>query len=546
MIRNRIRYLTGVNFMSDALESGLVSPVPPLRLISDYVDYHSEHRPDAVAMTLGTAALTYAELAERVRATANALLADGVGRGDRVAFLAKSTPDFMVNFLAAASIGAIWMGLNPKYRQEELRYVVDDAQPCLVFSFVDDSDRDYLAELQQFQKEIPGIRRVISNGADFDDWIETGRQVSAEDLAATTQAVQADDPALLVYTSGTTGQPKGAMLPHRGLVKAALVQYRYWGADPLVMQNYFPINHLACVGDVSCLVYVNGGRLTFMEEFDAAAVIRQLGEEGITTWAGIPTTFQMCLDHPDWEKADTSSLQIIAFGGAAAPRPLVERLIEIVPRVSNAYGQTETVAQVTFTPPCDEVDVLVKTIGKPVPDYEVMVVRDDGVVADIDEEGEIRVRGDFIMNGYWRRPEATAEALTEDGWLCTGDLARRRADGNLEIVGRLKEMFKSGGYNVYPLEVEQVLELLDGVAAAIVVPVPDPLYNEVGHAFIQLVPGCDLTIEELRLHCREKLANYKIPKEFQLVGKLPLLPVGKVDRGSMKKMALDQLAESTE
>lgn len=517
---------------------GRTCPVPELRLISDYVDYHAGHRPDTVAMTLDGRGLTYANLARHVKDTAMAMLASGVRQGDRVAFLANPSPVFMVNFLAAASIGAIWMGLNPKYKQEELRYVISDAEPCLVFNFVDNDRRDYLDELELFQAQMPGIRRIVSKGVNFDDWIEEGRLSTPEDLATASQAVESDDPALLVYTSGTTGRPKGALLPHRGLVKAAEVQYRYWGADPLVMQNYFPINHLACVGDVSCLVYVNGGRLAFMEEFDVGAVIRQLGEERITSWAGIPTTFQMCLDHPEWKDADTSSLQVIAFGGSAAPRPLVERLVEILPRVSNAYGQTETVAQVTFTPPCDNVDVLVNTIGRPVPDYEVAVVKDDGTVAAVGEEGEIRVRGEFIMNGYWRRPEATAEALTEAGWLRTGDLARRRADGNLEIVGRLKEMFKSGGYNVYPLEVEQALERVASVAVAVVVPVPDPLYNEVGHAFVQPRVGKELSVEDLKRHCEGQLANYKIPKEFRIVKELPILPVGKVDRSAVKKMAV--------
>ncbi len=532
--------------MNNMAHTSLSCKVPELRLISDYVAYHGEVTPDSVAMTLGKAALTYSELADQVSATARALLASGIERGDRVAFLAKPSPEFMVNFLATASIGAIWMGLNPKYRQEELRYVVADADPCLIFCFVvDDDNRDYAAELGRFREDMPEIREIISKGDDFDNWIQKGREISTNDLAVASQAAHANDSALLVYTSGTTGKPKGAMLPHRGLVKAARVQYRYWGADPLIMQNYFPINHLACVGDISCLVYVNGGRLVFMEEFDVAAVIGQLGNEGITSWAGIPTTFQMCFDHPDWKDADLSTLQVIAFGGAAASKSMVERLIDILPRVSNAYGQTETVAQVTFTPPCDDVDRLVNTIGKPAPEYEVRVARDDGSEANIDETGEIRVRGDFIMNGYWRRSEATAEALTEDGWLLTGDLARRRSDGNLEIVGRLKEMFKSGGYNVYPLEVEQAVELLDGVATAVVVPVPDALYSEVGHAFIQLAPGCELTVDDLRLHCKAKLANYKVPKVFRIVGELPMLPVGKVDRSAVKRLAIDCTASGS-
>jgi len=528
--------------------------VPRLRLISDYVPYHAEHTPAAIAMTLGGDQVTYLELAKRVRATARAMLASGVKPGDRVAMLANSTPAFMVHFLASASIGATWMGLNPKYQFNEFRYVVTDAGPSSILVHANSEDRNYLEEMLNLKQEFSSIQQVVdgteagsSDGAvPHDEWIGAGGIVSDETLQTVRDSIDGNAPALLVYTSGTTGQPKGAMLPHDGLVTAARTQFRYWGTEPLVMQNYFPINHLACVGDVSLFVFINGGTIAFMEQFDVGAVIRQIGSEGITCWAGIPTTFQMCLDHPEWKNADTSSIQVIAFGGAAAPRPLVEQLVAITPRVSNAYGQTESVAQVTFTPPCDDVDLLVDTIGKPVPDYEVRIAREDGTEVEVDEVGEIRIRGDFLMNGYWRRPEATAETLVEGGWLRTGDLARRRPDDNLEIVGRIREMFKSGGYNVYPLEVEQVLESMDGVSAAIVVPVPDRLFSEVGHAFIQVEPGCQITDGGLQDHCSRSLANYKIPKVFCIVDELPLLPVGKVDRRAVKALALANLESSME
>jgi len=528
--------------------------VPRLRLISDYVPYHAKRTPAAIAMTLGGNQVTYLELAKRVSATARAMLAGGVKPGDRVAMLANSTPDFMVHFLASASIGAIWMGLNPKYRFKEFHYVVTDAEPSSILVHANREDRNYVEEMSNLQQEVSSVLQIvdgtgesISEGAvPYDEWLAAGDNVSDEMLQTTRSSVEDRAPALLVYTSGTTGQPKGALLPHSGLITAARTQFRYWGADPLVMQNYFPINHLACVGDVSLFVFINGGTIAFMEQFEVGDVIRQIGSEDITCWAGIPTTFQMCLDHPDWKNADTSSVQVIAFGGAAAPRPLVEQLVSIVPRVSNAYGQTESVAQVTFTPPCDDVDLLVDTIGKPVPDYEVRIAHEDGTEADAGEVGEIRIRGDFLMNGYWRRPEATAETLVGGGWLRTGDLARLRPDGNFAIVGRIREMFKSGGYNVYPLEVEQVLESLDGVSAAIVVPVPDRIFSEVGHAFIQKEPGYRITDSGLQEHCRESLANYKIPKTFFFVDELPLLPVGKVDRRAVKALALSNLELSVE
>jgi acyl-CoA synthetase (AMP-forming)/AMP-acid ligase II len=328
----------------------------------------------------------------------------------------------------------------------------------------------------------------------------------------------------------------------------ARVQHRYWGASPLRLQNFLPINHLASVGDVSCFALVNGGTIAFMERFDAADAVRQLERERITCWWGIPTTLQLCVEHPTLADIDTSSVQVIAYAGAAASEHLLRRLLVVCDRVSNGYGLTESVGQVTFTEPGNDLDLLMNTVGRPVPDYELRLVGDDGSVAGVGDAGEIQVRGDFVMRGYWRAPEATAEVLLPDGWLRTGDLGQLRQDGNLQLVGRLKEMFKSGGYNVYPREIEDVVETLPSVATAIVVAVADPLYGEVGHAFVMPRAGADLSELALEAHCRERLANYKVPKRFHIEEELPLLPVGKVDRGALRQRAAQlaaQLARTT-
>ncbi|MCP4010270.1 MAG: long-chain fatty acid--CoA ligase, partial [Proteobacteria bacterium] len=252
--------------------------------------------------------------------------------------------------------------------------------------------------------------------------------------------------------------------------------------------------------------------------------------------------FQLCLAHPDFKQYDLSSVQLIVWGGASAPQSLLHKLLKICPRLSTSYGQTESVGSLTFVEACDDIDLLSTSVGQPVPEYDVRIVDSSGNVAAPGETGEIQARGDFIMRGYWNNPAATAEAI-RDGWLCTGDLAIEDTNGHYRLVGRLKEMFISGGYNVFPLEIEQVLESHSAVAMAAVVSVPDELFSEVGHAWILREPGITITVDELAVFCREQLANYKVPKTIFIRNELPMLPIGKLDRQALRKESLKAVSD---
>ena len=224
-------------------------------------------------------------------------------------------------------------------------------------------------------------------------------------------------------------------------------------------------------------------------------------------------------------------MQLIIWSGSAAPRDLILQLREICPNLSSSYGLTESVGSVTYAVGTDDLDILADTIGFPCPAYEFRLASPEGVEVGVGEPGEIQVRGDFIMLGYWNRPEATSEAIDAEGWLHTGDLGVSRPDGAIRLIGRLKEMFKSGGYNVYPREIEIALESHPAVRLAAVIGVPDPVYSEVGHAFV-VADG--ITEAELREHCRTRLANYKVPKRFTIRSDLPLLPIGKIDKRALR------------
>lgn len=519
---------------------------PRLPRITDYVGYHAARQPDVEALVLGEARINYAELERRVDAVARALLASGIGRGDRVATLCTPHPDYFILFLAASSIGATWIGLNPRYQLDEYRHVLSDSEPSILFARTVTAARDFRADLETLSGEfssmagpvILGGDPSVADGPSIAEWLACGQAVGEDELAAARATVEPADPAVIVYTSGTTGKPKGALLPHWGLARCSVVQLGYWDCKPLRLLNYLPINHIGCVGDLSCFSLVGGGTMIFQEQFDPLEALRLIERESISWFGGVPTSFQMMLSLPEARQIDLSSVQIAIWSGAAAPRPVIEAILDFFPLASSSYGLTETVGSVTFSGPSRDIDDLSDTIGRPVPEYDLRIIRADGEIVDAGEEGEIQVRGDFILNGYWRNPAATSEAIGDDGWFRTGDLAVELPDGRYRLVGRLKEMFVSGGYNVFPREIETALEAFPGVEMAAVVPVGDNLYGEVGAAFLLTSAGQSIDVDELKAFCRQRLANYKIPKFFVQDHILPMLPIGKIDKGALKSRAL--------
>lgn len=525
----------------------MMTDIPTLPRLGDYLCHYAQHTPDSDAAILDGRRLSYAALHAGVTAAQRTLLALGLRSGDRVAMLAPPCPAFWTLFLAVSGIGGIWTGLNPKYRTAEFRHVLTDAQSSMVITVPRWGGRDYLSELKALAIEVPSINAILDLDGDnlHPRHLAAGGGLAPDSLTRARAAVTADSPALIVYTSGSTGKPKGAVLRQRGLVTCSLIQGDHFGGPAMRMLNNLPINHIGCVGDVSCATLVQGGAIIFMESFDPAGTVRVLERERVTVWGQIPTMFQLVLDHPAFDRADLSALRDIVWSGAAAPEGLVQRLTRLGKRLVTCFGMTETTGNITFTNPGADVATLAGSIGWPDPHYEIRLADAGGAPVLDGAAGEIQVRGDWIMQGYFNRPDATAAAFTPDGWMRTGDLAEITPDFGWRIVGRLTEMFKSGGYNVYPREVEQVIEAYPAVELAAVVGVPDPLYREVGYAFIQPRAGVKVPdAAALAAHCRENLANYKVPKRFILTDAMPLLPIGKLDRQALKAKAAELVALS--
>ena len=518
--------------------------------IFDYLYLHAQKTPAQEAVGIGESMQSYGDLRDSAEDCARALLALGIGKGDRVATLSPPHPDYFIILLATTMIGGIWLGLNPRYSRAELEHVIADAEPSIIFARTRIDNRQYHDELHYICERVRSVKRLIVLGSDlarppdcsYGDFLMNGNNVGAAELANAQNGVTSMDAAFLVYTSGTTGKPKGVVLHHYGAIRHAHVQRSLRSKGAVRMINPYPINHIA--GIIACSVHclVSGGTGYYLEKFDPETVLRTIAEKRISVWGGVPVMLQKVLDHPDFPATDLSSIREISCSGGTASKPLLGRLVrEICPAITTMYALTEAAGAATAVPSTDNIDLLAESVGKPLGDCEFRLVDEHGRVVHKGEPGEILIRGPFIMKEYWRLPEATGQAIDGEGWLHTKDVAVERDDGNIVLVGRLSDMYKSGGYNVYPKEIEQALEAHPAVNLVCVVGAPDQVYGEVGYAFVTLAPEQSVDEQSLLDHCRQYLANYKIPKHVAIETSLPLLPNNKPDKRKLKETACNTL-----
>lgn len=509
------------------------------RLI-DAPRWYAEHSPDAPAAWFDGETTTYAELDAAVDRFSRALVTNGVRKGDRVAVLSTPRTAFLVALLGVQRAGGVYVGINPGYTRREQLHVLTDSTPVMLLSIPEFGDRDYAQEVSELVPDTPSVLACFRLGGGP----AIGPLRSSEDLyrgatgTVPLPVVDPLDPAAIVYTSGSTGVPKGALLPHLGLAYGAHTDADAMGvAAPRVACN-LPINHVGCIVDVVGCALVSGGMVAFLERFDPAEMLQLIEELRLTNLQHVPTVLQILTQVPEFTNCDLSSLRVVAWGGAALPVDVVRTYRALGVHLQTVYGQTEIISNATWSRPGDSDEALATTVGQVNPDADVRIVDDDGSDVADGDEGEVLYRHPSQFIGYFNNPAATAATITADGFVRTGDIAMRRRDGNIVLVGRRSDMYKSGGLNVYPREVELELEAHRSVALAAIVSVPDDKYGEVGVAYIVPEPGADVDAAQLRDWCKIRLAGYKVPKRFELRETLPLLPVGKVDKRTLKAEAL--------
>jgi acyl-CoA synthetase (AMP-forming)/AMP-acid ligase II len=507
------------------------------RRIHDLLASHASAVPTNEAAVEGELRLTYADLAERVDAIARSLIAFGIAPGDRVATMVPPSLDFWLTYLASVSIGATWMGLNPRYQLPEYAYLLEDSEPRLIFCRTEYEGRGYLEELQTIGSQIEtfvALGEPNGRAISYESFLARGTECLQSVLEARRAAVDPEDIAVVVYTSGTTGKPKGAMLSHRAIMAACLCNL-CWMADGLESTiEVAPINHVGALNNVCMNVFAYGGKIVFYHRVDLDAISEISRNEKLTYMVGSPTSFAMFAAQEDKGLHRLGQYRLIVFGGGATAEALLQPVFDLGVPMFNVYGQTETCGIVTSTDAGASPKIMAETFGRPLPGAEMRIADADGNPLPLGESGEIQVRGPYCMTGYFRRPEATAESFTADGYLRTGDLGVEHPDGNFSFVGRLKEMYKSGGYNIYPVEIELALCEHPEIGLAAVLPVPHPVFQEVGHAFVEATPG-QISDAELREFLKSRLANYKIPKTFSFELELPKLPNMKIDKQALKR-----------
>jgi acyl-CoA synthetase (AMP-forming)/AMP-acid ligase II len=495
--------------------------------------------PDREGLVVGGRRLTFKEMDERVNRLANALLAQGLRKGDRVGLLFYNSLPYFESYLALYKAGLIWVRLNYRLSISELTNMMEDSQASALihgpeFGEVADEICNCVPAVKQriHQGEGPGLEyeEFLSSGSEEEPAIE----VSEEDLSD------------IWYTSGTTGEPKGIMITHRNILTC--VQYLlsdvYWITEE---DRLLTVGALSHAGSVRVLPFLSRGALNILHRsFEPLEIFKTIQKEKITDISTVPTMLLGLMDHPERRNFDLSSLKTITYAGAPTPVERIKEAVEIFgPILDQSFGQAESIITITHLPKHEHIvnkdperEKRLASVGREYPGVQVKVVNEKGGECASGEIGEVITRSDLVMKGYWNRPEQTAEAL-KNGWLYTGDLGYQDEKGYLFLMDRKHGKIITGGLNVYPREVEEVLSQHKAIAEACVFGVPDPKWGEAVTAAVTLRSGTDASEQELIEFCKSKVASYKSPKKVHILDSLPKNAYGKILQRELKKRFSD-------
>ncbi|MER7049032.1 FadD3 family acyl-CoA ligase [Streptomyces jumonjinensis] len=504
------------------------------RLVRDAARRYAERE----AVVEGRTRLSYAELGARVERAAAACMAAGVDRGDRVAIWAPNTLDWIVSALGAVTAGAVLVPLNTRFKGAEAADVLRRGRVRLLFVTGTFLGASYVAALRRARTELPELEQVVvlaDSAPDeyrtWKDFLAGGDPITPAQVRVRADSVDPASPSDIVFTSGTTGRPKGAVISHMQTLRCYGVWSELAGlreGDRYLIVNPFFHTFGYKAGIIACLM--RGAVMVPQPVFDADTVLANIAAERISVLPGPPALHQSLLDHPTREQHDLSALRLVVTGAAVVPLRLVERLRgELgIETVLTAYGLSEASGIVTMCRRGDSPETIATTSGRAIPGTELRVLAEPG------QPGEVLVRGHHVMRGYFEDPEGTAAVIDEEGWLRTGDVGVLDPAGNLRITDRIKDMFIVGGFNAYPAEIEQLIGLHPEIADVAVVGVPDARLGEVGMAYAVRRPGATVTEGDLIAWARREMANYKVPRRIEFLASLPRNASGKVLKTALR------------
>ncbi|MCE4947752.1 FadD3 family acyl-CoA ligase [Streptomyces albulus] len=511
---------------------------------------------DREALSDGEVRWTFTELEQEVAAAARAALAHGVRHGDRIAVWAPNCRQWITAVLGAVSVGAVLVPLNTRYKAAEAADIIRRSGATVLFTARGFLGCDYDDLLHDSGEDLGRLRSTVLLRDDgpprdgerpgtvtYDAYLAAGRQVDDAELAARTDAVGPDDLSDILFTSGTTGRPKGVLATHGQTMRvfdawARLVTLR--AGDRYLLVNPFFHTFGYKAGILACLL--RGATMLPEQVYDADRILRRTAEERISVLMGPPTVFHGLLHHPERDRYRLDSLRLAGTGAALVPAELVLRIrAELgIPDVFTAYGLTESAGVVCICPTDADAETLAHTVGPPLPGTELRIVDTANQPLPPGEPGEVVVRGYHVMPGYLDDPAATAAAVDADGWLHTGDVGVLDDRGFLTLTDRIKDMYVVGGFNAYPAEVERVLRDHPAIGEVAVVGAPDERLGEVGVAFVVPADGTAPDPQELTDWARARLANFKVPRRYHLVPELPRNAGGKILKGELRRTARNE------
>jgi fatty-acyl-CoA synthase len=507
---------------------------------------------------------TFRQLQEETDRAARGLIACGVQPGDKVSLWLLNCPEWLHIQFAVAKIGAVLVPINTRFRTTDLEYVLRQSDSTTLITVDHSGPVGYLDMVRELVPELdacdepsqlrtdafPALRRVILVSEQshvgtlrWQDVVASGNNVSVEELKARQHAVDPDDTAVIMYTSGTTGFPKGVMHNHN-MLRNVIDEANRMAVKPTdVTLMYLPLFHAFGLYEGALMMILTGSRQVLTAQFDPGEALRLIASEQVTMMHGFDTHFQDIMDHPDCARTERSSLRTgILAAGLPSTEPVARRTQQLLCGTVSGWGMTEVGVGAALGFPTDSEDDRCSASGMALPGYELQIIDPDtGATVPYDTPGELCCRGYGVMQGYYNKPEETAQAIDAEGWLHSGDMATMRADGTIRFLGRYKEMLKVGGENVDPVEIEAILLQHPAVNQVKVVGVPEPRLHEVACACVILEPGVQVEPDELLALCKGKIASFKIPRHVLFRKEYPMTSSGKVQKFKLSEECIEDL-----